>query len=92
MGDLGFFYHSQKEKSVAGIVEVCVAAHPDSTTDDDRWDCVDIKVVRPFVRHVSLDDIKADERLTEEEWHVACSLGATKPYILRTHRDKLASP
>lgn len=95
VGDLGFFYHSQKEKSVVGIVEVCAAAHPDSTTDDDRWDCVDIKAVRPFVRHVSLDDIKADGRLadmilvrnsrlsvqpvTEEEWHVVCSLGATKP-------------
>jgi len=95
VGDLGFFYHSQKEKSVVGIVEVCAAAHPDSTTDDDRWDCVDIKAVRPFVRHVSLDDIKADERLadmilvrnsrlsvqpvTEGEWHVVCSLGATKP-------------
>ena len=29
LGDLGFFYHSQKEKSVVGIVEVCAEAHPD---------------------------------------------------------------
>ena len=37
IGDRGFFYHSQKEKSVVGIVEVCAEAHPDSTTEDDRW-------------------------------------------------------
>ena len=95
VGDLGFFYHSQKERAVVGIVEVCAAAHPDSTTDDDRWECVDIKAVRPFTRHVTLDDIKADERLsdmvlvknsrlsvqpvTSDEWSIICALGQTKP-------------
>ena len=64
-GDLGFFYHSQKEKSVVGIVEVCAEAHPDSTTDDDRWECVDIKAVRSLPTPVSLDMIKADPRLAE---------------------------
>jgi len=95
VGDLGFFYHSQKEKSVVGIVEVCSETHPDSTTDDDRWDCVDIKAVRPFAKPVSLDQIKTDERLaemvlvrnsrlsvqpvTETEWTAVCALGQTKP-------------
>ena len=93
VGDLGFFYHSQKEKSVVGIVEVCAQAHPDSTTDDDRWDCVDIKAVRSFTTPVTLDQIKADERLsdmvlvrnsrlsvqpvTEDEWLTICALGGT---------------
>lgn len=88
IGDLGFFYHSQKEKSVVGIVEVCAEAHPDSTTDDDRWDCVDIKAVMPVKTPVTLDEIKGDERLAEmvlvknsrlsvqpvtpEEWQVIC--------------------
>ena len=36
IGDLGFFYHSQKDKKIVGIVEVCANAHPDSTTDDAR--------------------------------------------------------
>ncbi len=36
IGDLGFFYHSLKEKSVVGIVEVISTAHPDSTTEDPR--------------------------------------------------------
>ena len=95
VGDLGFFYHSQKEKSVVGIVTVCAEAHPDSTTDDDRWDCVDIKAVRPFVKPVTLDDIKAEERLaemvlvknsrlsvqpvTDAEWRIICALGDTDP-------------
>lgn len=91
LGDLGFFYHSQKEKAVVGVVEVCALAHPDSTTNDERWDCVDIKAVKPLSTHVTLDTIKADPRLTdmvlvknsrlsvqpvtEDEWRVICSLG-----------------
>ena len=50
LGDRGFFYHSQKEKSVVGIVEVCATAHQDSTTEDARWECVDIKAVRKFFK------------------------------------------
>ena len=95
LGDRGFFYHSQKEKSVVGIVEVCAEAHPDSTTDDARWECVDIKAIRAFETPVSLDQIKADGRLdemvlvknsrlsvqpvTDDEWQVICGLGQTKP-------------
>ena len=95
IGDLGFFYHSQTEKAVVGIVEVCATAHPDSTTDDDRWECVDIKAVRPFTHPVTLDQIKGDERLadmalvknarlsvqpvTPDEWLTICALGNTKP-------------
>lgn len=95
IGDRGFFYHSQKEKSVVGIVEVCAEAHPDSTTEDDRWECVDIKAVRPFTKPVSLDQIKADPRLeemvlvknsrlsvqpvSEAEWAAVCALGETDP-------------
>ena len=55
LGDLGFFYHSNIGKEVVGIVEVCALAHPDSTTDDPRWECVDIKAVRPLAKPVTLD-------------------------------------
>ena len=95
IGDRGFFYHSQTEKSVVGIVEVCAEAHPDSTTDDARWDCVDIRALRPFVQPVTLNAIKADPRLsemvlvrnsrlsvqpvTEDEWRIVCELGQTDP-------------
>ena len=94
-GDLGFFYHSQTDKAVVGIVEVIATSHPDSTTDDPRWDCVDIRAIRPFVRPVTLDEIKADGRLddmmlvrnsrlsvqpvTETEWRIVCAMGSTDP-------------
>ncbi|KAJ03940.1 EVE domain-containing protein [Sulfitobacter mediterraneus] len=95
LGDRGFFYHSMKEKSVVGIVEVCAESHPDSTTDDDRWECVNIKAVRAFEVPVSLDQIKTDPRLaemvlvknsrlsvqpvTDLEWQAICDLGKTEP-------------
>lgn len=91
IGDLGFFYHSNVGKEVVGIVEVCALSHPDSTTDDPRWDCVDIKAVKPLPRPVTLEQAKADPRLsemalvkntrlsvqpvTEDEWQVICALG-----------------
>ena len=64
-GIVGSFYHSQKEKAVVGIVEVIAQAHPDSTTDDDRWECVDIKAVCPMKTPVTLEMIKANPRLSE---------------------------
>ena len=91
VGDRGFFYHSQTEKAVVGIVEVITEAHPDSTTDDDRWDCVDIKAVGPLQNPVTLEMVKADSRLSEmalirnsrlsvqpvtaEEWRIICEMG-----------------
>ncbi len=91
LGDLGFFYHSQSEKAVVGIVEVCALVHPDSTTEDPRWECVDVKAVADMPRPVTLAMCKADSRLaemvlvnntrlsvqpvTEQEWRVVCELG-----------------
>ncbi|MCG7628253.1 EVE domain-containing protein [Epibacterium sp. MM17-32] len=94
LGDRGFFYHSLKEKSVVGIVEVCAEVHPDSKTDDPRWECVDIKAIRAFVQPVSLDQIKSNPALeymvlvknsrlsvqpvTEAEWNEICKMGHTQ--------------
>ena len=65
VGDQGFFYLSQKDREIVGIVEVIAEAHPDSTTDDERWECVDIKAVKALPAPVHLDQIKSDERLAE---------------------------
>ena len=89
--DQGFFYHSSTGKVIVGIVEVIGLSHPDSTTDDPRWDCVDVRAVRPLISSVSLEQIKSDPRLTEmvlvrnsrlsvqpvtkTEWQLVCSLG-----------------
>ena len=65
VGDLGFFYLSQKEKAVVGVVEVIATSHPDATTDDPRWDCVDIKAKGAFETPVTLEMCKADPRLAD---------------------------
>lgn len=95
VGDLGFFYHSQTEKAVVGVVKVIAEAHPDSSTDDDRWECVDIKAVKSVKTPVTLDMIKADGRLddmilvrnsrlsvqpvTDAEWQIVCRLAGIDP-------------
>lgn len=65
IGDLGFFYHSQKEKEIVGVVEIIATAHPDSTSDDPRWECVDIKAVRGLPNPVTLGMCKGDSVLGE---------------------------
>ena len=94
VGDRGFFYHSQKDKEIVGIVEVIAEAHPDSTTDDDRWECVDIKAIKPLEKPVTLEDVKTEPRLAEmvlvnntrlsvqpvrdDEWTLICNMGGIK--------------
>ena len=95
VGDRGFFYHSQKEKAVVGTVEVISEAHPDSSTDDPRWECVDIKAVQAVQTPVTLDRIKQEPALsdmalvkrarlsvqpvTEAEWRLVCEMAGLAP-------------
>ena len=91
IGDLGFFYHSVKEKRIVGIVEVIAEAAPDPKTDDPRWECVTIRAVAAMPQPVGLAAIKAEPRLAEmalvktsrlsvqpvtpEEWRLVCEMG-----------------
>jgi predicted RNA-binding protein with PUA-like domain len=91
VGDRGFFYHSGGERAVVGVVVVIAEAHQDSTADDPRWQCVDIKAVAPVPQPVTLDAVKAEPRLAEmvlaknsrlsvqpvtpEEWRIVCGMG-----------------
>lgn len=63
-GDLCLFYHSVKERLVIGIAQVTKEAYQDPTTEDDRWVVVDVKMYEKLKNPVSLDQVKADERLT----------------------------
>ena len=90
VGDRGFFYHSQKDKEIVGIVEVIAEAHPDSTTDENRWECVDIKAISSLPTKVTLEQAKANPKLAEmalvkntrlsvqpvsdEEWRIVCEM------------------
>jgi predicted RNA-binding protein with PUA-like domain len=95
VGDLGFFYHSVNEKRIVGIIRVSADCHPDSTTDDPRWECVDIQAVAELPVPVTLEQIKATPRLaemvlvknsrlsvqpvTDAEWVLVCSMGGYTP-------------
>ncbi len=95
LGDRGFFYHSNEGLAVVGIVEVCKLAHPDSTTDDPRWECVDIRAVKDVPTAVTMDDCKANPKLSkmvlvnnsrlsvqpvaEDEWREVCRMGGVDP-------------
>jgi len=95
IGDLGFFYHSNAGKDVVGICEVCALSHQDSTTDDERWDCVDVRAVCEMPNPVTLSDVKDNPKLSEmalvtsmrlsvqpvtaEEWAIVCKMGSLDP-------------
>jgi predicted RNA-binding protein with PUA-like domain len=63
-GDEAFIYHSGKEKTVLGVVEVVRAAYPD---EDEDWVQVDVKWQRRLARPVSLAEIKAHPLLKKME-------------------------
>jgi len=95
LGDRGFFYHSRTGLEIVGILEVSALAHPDSTSDDPRWECVDVRAVRPLARPVTLEEIKTVPELAEmvlvrnsrlsvqpvrdEEWRIVCEMGGVAP-------------
>jgi predicted RNA-binding protein with PUA-like domain len=95
IGDLGFFYHSNEGLEIVGIVEVCALAHHDTTTEDPRWECVDIRAVRAVPKPVTLAEVKANPKLekmalvtsmrlsvqpvTRDEWEEVCRMAGLSP-------------
>jgi predicted RNA-binding protein with PUA-like domain len=95
VGDLGFFYHSNEGLEMVGIVEVCKLAHHDSTTEDPRWECVDLRSVTDLPRPVSMDDCKKNPKLAKmvlvnnsrlsvqpvqpDEWREICRMAEVDP-------------
>ncbi|QCE33500.1 EVE domain-containing protein [Acetobacteraceae bacterium] len=94
VGDLCFFYHTGKERSVVGIVEVASATYPDPTDSEGKWPCIDVKTVKSFKNPVALKWMKMDSvlenadflrqgrlsvaELTKEEFDRICLLGETQ--------------
>ncbi len=91
LGDRAFFYHSNKGLEIVGICEVSAESAPDSTTDDERWDCVHLRALADVPNPVSLKDVKANPKLadmalvtsfrlsvqpvTAAEWKEVCKMG-----------------
>lgn len=80
VGDGVLFYHSNaKPPGVAGIAEVASKSYPDPTqfdpahkyfdekskVEDPRWWLVDIRAKQKVKRFVSLDELKANPKLSE---------------------------
>lgn len=94
LGDYAFFYHTGKEKSVVGVVEVCREHYPDPTAEKGDFSAIDVKPVKKLATPVSLAEIKAEPKLAEmvlvrrarlsvqpvtaEEFKKVLSMGKTK--------------
>lgn len=97
-GDLGFFYHTGNEKQIVGIVRVVAEAHPDTTDDTGKWNCVDVAALANMPKPVTLDAIRGEAKLadmvlvrnsrlsvqpvTQDEWNHICKLGGLDPKSL----------
>lgn len=65
VGDLAYFYHSQTDKLVMGIMEVTKEAHQDFTTKDPRWKSVTFEPVETLQHPIPLQSIKDTEELKQ---------------------------
>ena len=64
-GDLVMWYHSNEGKEVVGIARVVKEFYQDPTTEDPNWVVVDLEPVESLKKPVTLEQIKADERLKD---------------------------
>lgn len=63
-GDWVLYYHSGKEKQVVGIAEVLEEFFQDPSTDDANWVSVKLKPVEALKNPVTLQEIKANNKLS----------------------------
>ena len=94
-GERGFFYHSNEERAIVGIVEIIKTYYPDHTDESGKFGMVDVKAVKALKRPVSLAEIKNEPRLaemvlvnnsrlsvqpvTDAEWRIIIELAGEKP-------------
>jgi predicted RNA-binding protein with PUA-like domain len=93
-GEKGFFYHSNEDKAVVGIVEIIKTYYPDHTDESGKFGMVDVKAVKALKKPVTLAEIKAEPRLkdmvlvnnsrlsvqpvSDEEWRVVLEMAGEK--------------
>lgn len=93
-GERGFFYHSNDERAVVGVVEIIRDYYPDHTDESGKFGMVDVKAVKALKKPVTLADIKAEPRLagmvlvnnsrlsvqpvTDDEWAVVMGMAGEK--------------
>jgi predicted RNA-binding protein with PUA-like domain len=93
-GDRGFFYHSNEERAIVGIVEIIKTYYPDHTDESGKFGMVDAKAVKALKKPVTLAEIKAEPRLadmvlvnnsrlsvqpvTDDEWALVMAMAGEK--------------
>lgn len=90
VGEEAFFYHSREGLEIVGIATISVSGITDPTDPEAKWAAVKIKPEKKLKNPVTLQQIKADPRLsacelirlgrlsvaeiTPEEWNVILEL------------------
>jgi predicted RNA-binding protein with PUA-like domain len=64
-GDRVLFYHSVTDKAVIGEAAVVREAFTDPTATEGNWIAVELKPIKTLRRRVSLEEIKADKKLSQ---------------------------
>ena len=84
INDLGFFYHSSKEKKIVGIVKVIKEYYPDHTDKTRRFGMVDIVAIKATVNQVSLKDMRLIKQrrlsvlsISDNEWEIILKMSKT---------------
>lgn len=88
-GETAFFYHSNEDRAVVGVVEIVREFYP--APDDPPFGMVDVRAKAAFRTPVTLAQVKAEPRLakmvlvvnsrlsvqpvTDEEWKIVCAMG-----------------
>ena len=62
-GDLAFFYHSNIERAIVGIMRIIEEWHHDPSDPTGRFGMVTVAPLKPLPRPVTLKQIKATPRL-----------------------------
>lgn len=60
LGDLAFYYHTEKERAIVGIVKVVKEFY---YNDDPKFGEVDVESVRPLAQPVTLETLKQTDDL-----------------------------
>ena len=64
-GDRVLFYHSVTDKAIVGEAEVVREAFADPTATEGDWVAVELKPIKALRRRVSLEEIKANKKLSK---------------------------
>lgn len=91
VGDEAFFYHSNEDRAIVGIMEIVTPWYPDPDDETQRFGMVDVKPLEALKKPITLSDIRNIKELsgmvllkqsrlsvspvTKKEWEILKKLG-----------------